>query len=91
LGATLTTSSRRRPRTAYAPSLSGFFAPTGESLWFVEGDYEALLGIFATPEAEKFLFKGPILLQGFGYNLYRTEREEIFGRYEETLTELGVS
>jgi hypothetical protein len=68
-----------------------FFAPTGENLWFVEGEYEALLGIFATPEAEKFLVKGPILLQGFGYDLYRAGREEIFGRYEEALTELGIS
>ena len=67
-----------------------FFAPGGESLWFVEGEYEALLGIFATPEAEKFLVKGPILLQGFGYDLYRTGREEIFGRYEQALTELRI-
>ncbi len=68
-----------------------FFAPTGESLWFVEGEYEPLLGIFATPEVEKFLAKAPILLHGFGYGLYRTGREEIFCRYEEALTELGIS
>jgi hypothetical protein len=68
-----------------------FFAPAGESLWIIEGEYETLLGIFATPEAEKFLVKGRVLLQGFGYGLYRAGREEIFGRYEEALTELGIS
>jgi hypothetical protein len=67
-----------------------FFAPTGENMWFIEGEYEALFGLYATPEVEKFLVKGPILLQGFGYDLYRTGREEMFERYEEALTELRI-
>lgn len=67
-----------------------FFAPIGESLWFVEGEYDALLGILATPEAQKFLVEGAILLQDFGYGLYRTGREEIFAPYEEVLSELKV-
>jgi len=32
-----------------------FWAPAGESLWFVEGEYEALLGILATPEVQKLM------------------------------------
>lgn len=67
-----------------------FWAPTGESLWFVEGEYDALLGILATPEAQKFLVQGPILVQGFGYGLYLAGREEMFGPYEETLKELKI-
>jgi hypothetical protein len=35
-------------------------------MWIVEGEYEALLGILATPEAQKFLVTGPILVEGFG-------------------------
>ena len=68
-----------------------FWSTTGESLWFVEGEYDALLGILATPEAQKFLVKGPILVQGFGYGLYLAGREEMFGPYGETLKELKIS
>ncbi len=67
-----------------------FWAPTGEHFWFVEGEYDALLGILATPEAQKFLVKGPILNEGFGYGLYMAGREEMFGPYEEALTDLQI-
>jgi hypothetical protein len=43
-----------------------FWAPIGEKIWFVEGGYEDLLGLLATPEPQKFLVKGTILLQDFG-------------------------
>ena len=67
-----------------------FWAPAGESMWFVEGEYEALLGTFAIPEAQKFLVMGPILVEGFGWALYQVGREEMFGPYEETLKELKI-
>ena len=67
-----------------------FWAPTGENLWFVEGEYETLLEIYATPEVQEFLVKGPILVQNFGYALYQVGRDELFGRYEEALTKLGI-
>ena len=67
-----------------------FWAPTGESMWIIEGEYEALLGILALPEAQKFLVMGSILVQGFGYDLYQVGREEMFGPYEETLKELKI-
>ena len=68
-----------------------FWAPTGENLWFVEGEYDALLGILATPESQKLLVKGTILVQGFGHDLYMVGREEMFGPYEETLKELKIN
>ena len=34
-----------------------FWDPVGENLWIVEGEYDALLGILATPKAQKFLGK----------------------------------
>ncbi len=67
-----------------------FWAPTGESLWFVEGEYEALLGILATPEAQKLMLKGPILVQNWGYAVCQTGREEVFAPYEETLADLEI-
>ena len=67
-----------------------FWAPAGESMWFVEGEYEALLGTFAIPEAQKFLVMGPILVEGFGWSLCQVGREEMFGPYEETLKELKI-
>ena len=67
-----------------------FWATAGESMWIVEGQYEALLGILATPEAQKFLVMGPILVEGFGWGLYQVGREEMFGPYEETLKELKI-
>jgi hypothetical protein len=66
------------------------WAPIGESLWFVEGEYEALLGILAMPEAQKFLVKSTILLQNWGYGVYQIGREEMFGQYEEALTDLKI-
>ncbi len=68
-----------------------FWPPTGESLWFVEGEFDALLGISATPEAQKFQLMGSILLQDWGYDICLTGREEMFGPYEETLKELKIS
>ena len=67
-----------------------FWATAGESMWIVEGEYEALLGILATPEVQKFLVTGPILVEGFGWALYQVGREEMFGPYEETLKELKI-
>jgi hypothetical protein len=67
-----------------------FFAPTGESLWLIEGEDAALLGILAMPETQKLLAKGPIIVQDFGYGLYRTGREEMFELYEEVLSDLKI-
>lgn len=67
-----------------------FFAPSGKSLWFIEGEYEALVGLLATPEAERFLVMGKLLFQDFGYGLYLTDSEEILRRYEMTLRELEL-
>jgi hypothetical protein len=55
-----------------------------------QAGHEALLGIIATPEAQKFLVMGPILVEGFGWGLYQVGREEMFGPYEETLKELKI-
>jgi hypothetical protein len=68
-----------------------FWALTGENMWFVEGEYDALLGILATPESQKLLAKGSILAQDFGSGLCMVGREEMFGPYEETLKELKIS
>jgi hypothetical protein len=67
-----------------------FWATAGESMWIVEREYEALLGILAMAEAQKFLVMGPILVEGFGWGLYQVGREEMFGPYEETLKELKI-
>ena len=67
-----------------------FWATSSEHLWFVEGEYEALLGILATPEAQKLLEKGYILIHDFGYDLYQVGRDEAFGLWEETLKELNL-
>ena len=67
-----------------------FWATAGEHIWFVEGEYEALLGILAGPESQKFLVMGPILVEGFGWGLYQVGREEMFGPYEEMLKELSI-
>jgi hypothetical protein len=68
-----------------------FWAPTGENLWFVEGEYDALLGILATLESQKLQVKGSILSQGFGYGLYMVGREAMLGPYEEMLKELKIN
>jgi len=67
-----------------------FWGPDGENLWFVEGEHEALLGIMATPEAQKLLLKGSILLQGYKYDLYKAGRDEVLGPWGETVKELAI-
>lgn len=68
-----------------------FWATTGENLWLVEGEFDALVGISATPEAQKFQVMGPILLQDCGWSIFLAGREEMFGPYEEILKELKIS
>ncbi|HEX6074112.1 MAG TPA: hypothetical protein VFZ32_02485 [Micromonosporaceae bacterium] len=68
-----------------------FFAPTGKSFWFIEGEYDALVKLLATPETEKFLTIGKLLFQDFGYGLYVTDYEEMMRRYEWALRELELS
>lgn len=63
----------------------------GEHLWFVEGEYEALLGLMAEPEVQGFLLKGTLLVNDFGYGLYRVGREEQIGPYEAVLTDLAIA
>lgn len=67
-----------------------FWATGGENFWYVEGEYEALLGVLATPEAQQLLVKGNILAQDFRYGLYQVGREEMFVPYEQTLAALKI-
>jgi len=66
-----------------------FWVP-GESLWLVEGEFDTLVGISATPEAQKFQVMGQILLQDWEWSICLAGREEMFGPYEETLKELKI-
>ena len=67
-----------------------FWGMAGENHWFVEGEYEALLGIMATPEAQALITKGQILVQDFGFGLYQVGREEMFAPYEQALAGLEI-
>lgn len=67
-----------------------FWATADENLWIVEGEYEVLLGILMTPEAQKLTAKGSALSQSFKYALYVVGRDEILGPWEETLKELAI-
>ncbi len=67
-----------------------FWTSNGENLWFVEGEYEALLGLMTTPEVTKFENKGMLLMQDFSSELYVVGREESLTPFEEALAELGI-
>lgn len=67
-----------------------FWTSNGENLWFVEGEYEALLALLSTPEVTKLENKGMILMQDFSSELYVVGREESLGPYEEAVAELGI-
>ena len=45
---------------------------------------------FSSPEVEKFLMKGRLLFEDFGYALYLTDSEDIMRRYEMALRELHL-
>ena len=67
-----------------------FWTSNGENLWFVEGEYEALLALLTTPEVTKLENKGMILMQDFSSELYVVGREESLGPFEEALAELDI-
>jgi hypothetical protein len=66
------------------------WSSSGENLWFIEGDYETLLGILTTPEVTKLENEGMILMQDFRSELYVVGRDESLGPYEEALTALNI-
>lgn len=68
-----------------------FWAPRGESYWIVKGDLEQLLMISATPESQRLLYKGQLLMQDFGYDLYVHGREEALKPFEDVAKELGYA
>ncbi len=67
-----------------------FWTSNGENLWFVEGEYEALLGLMTAPEVTKLENKGMILMQGYSSEVYMVGREENLVPYEEALGDLGI-
>ena len=67
-----------------------FWTSNGENLWFVEGEYEAILALLTTPEVTKLENKGMLLIQDFSSELYVVGREESLAPYEEALAELDI-
>ena len=67
-----------------------FWGTTGENFWFVEAEFEVLLGLMATPEVQGLLLKGGILVQDFEHGLYQVGREEMFVPYEQALADLKI-
>jgi hypothetical protein len=80
----------KKAADGYCTEPKTFYAPYGKSFWFVEGEYETLATLFSTPDVEKFLMKGRLLFQDFGYALYLTDNEDIMRRYELALRELHL-
>lgn len=68
-----------------------YWSSSGENMIIVEGEYEKLLGLTATPEAIKLENKGMILMQDFRDELVVVGRDEAAGLYEQALTELGIT
>lgn len=67
-----------------------FWSSTGENMMFVEGEYEALIALSASPEVTKLENKGMILMQDYRSDIVVVGRDESLGPYEEALSELGI-
>jgi hypothetical protein len=67
-----------------------YWSSSGENMVIVEGEYENLLAVTATPEAIKLENKGMILLQNFRDELVVVGRDEAEGLYQEALRELHL-
>jgi hypothetical protein len=67
-----------------------YWSSSGENMIIVEGEYENLLELTATPEAIKLENKGMILLQNFRDELVVVGRDEAEGLYQEALEELHL-
>lgn len=67
-----------------------YWSSSGENMVIVEGEYENLLALTATPEAIKLENKGMILLQNFRDELVVVGRDQAEGLYQEALRELHL-
>jgi hypothetical protein len=67
-----------------------FWAMNGPSYWIVEGDFEALLMLSSTPEAQKLLLKGPFICENFGQEICVAGREEMLKPTEELISEMKL-
>lgn len=67
-----------------------FFARTGPSVWFVEGELEDLLMITSSPEGERLAAMGPLMSEGFTVELCSAERDMQFASFEGILDELKI-
>jgi len=67
-----------------------YWSSSGENMLIVEGEYENLLGLTATPEAIKLESKGMLLLQNFRDEFVVVGRDRADGLYREALQELHL-
>lgn len=67
-----------------------FWALKGPSYWIVEGEYEELLMLSSTPEAQKLSLKGPFITEDFEQEICLSGREEMLRPMEELLKEMQI-
>lgn len=68
-----------------------YWAMKGANIWIVEGEYETLLALASTPEAQKLQLKGGLLAEDFGWEMYVTGREEMLKPMEAMISELSLA
>ena len=70
-----------------------FFGSTGTGLWMVKGDQADLNEIWMSPESQRLLAKGALLLGGLGWQSMITgdAADDYLGVYGQVAGELGVS
>lgn len=67
-----------------------YWTSNGDNMVIVEGEYEELLGVVSTPEAQKLENKGMLLMQDFRDEIYVVGRDESLVPYQEAMDELNI-
>jgi hypothetical protein len=58
-------------------------------VWFVKGEFEALVGLQALPKVQEFIFQGRYLNKEFEYGFYLVGTDEYLKAFEDVGVKLG--
>lgn len=65
-----------------------FWAMKGQSIWFVEGEYETLVALMVDPNTMLLQAKGSMFVEDFGTEICAVGRESLLQPYEYVMKEV---
>jgi hypothetical protein len=66
-----------------------FMGMQGHRIWFVKGEYEALVALLTLPKVQEFIFTGGYVTEDFDYGITPVGTDEFIKAYEGIGSKLG--